>query len=107
VESFNIQELVLTRTDQRSFHIVSEPNVRIEFRNMAAGERLDPFAYAGALVVTCFRGAFLLQADAASKDLVVMEQAVVSANERVLLECTHDGTVQIIWSPPFAATTKR
>jgi hypothetical protein len=106
VESFNIQELVQTRTNQRSFHVVSDSNVRVEFRNMAAGERLDPFAYQGSLVVTCFRGAFVLRADAASKELVVMDQAVVSANERVVLECTLDGTVQIIWSPPYAATTK-
>ncbi len=100
MESFNIQELVQTRTGQRSFHIVSDAHVRIEFRNMGAAERLEPFAYEGALVITCFRGVFVVEVEATSKKLVVMDQAVVSAKERVILESVRDGTMQIIWSPP-------
>jgi hypothetical protein len=106
VERFNIRELVRTRADQRSFHIASEKNVRVEFRNMVAGDRVDPFSYDGDLVLTCYKGAFVLKELSGAVNLVEMDLAVIPASSSVSLECTIDGTIQIIWAPAFAATAK-
>ena len=42
MEHFNIQDLLRARADQRSFHVASEQQIRVEFRNMMAGDMLEP-----------------------------------------------------------------
>lgn len=106
VERFNIRDVVRARLDQRSFHIASEKNVRIEFRNMVTGDKIDPFRYEGDLVLTCYRGSFAFGEVGTSVDLVEMDQIVVPASTSVALQCTSNGTIQIIWSPAFAQTVK-
>jgi hypothetical protein len=104
VEVYNIHKLHKSRAGQRSFHVVADRDVRIEFHNMRAGEKLGRFRYDGALVVSCFAGAFVLCAGSQSTKLASMDQAVMAVNEAVELECTDDGFVQFIWSPPHATT---
>jgi len=81
-----IRELVKAKADQRSFH--------------------DPFRYEGDIVLTCYRGTFALMESGTSADLVEMDQAIVPSGSTLGLECTSDGTIQIIWSPAFAPTVK-
>ena len=80
----------------------SERHVRIEFRNMRAGEKLGPFRYGGDLVVTCFRGAFSVTDGQETALATVQDQIVVPERTSIQIDCTEDGTVQIIWAPAFA-----
>lgn len=105
-ERFNIPTLVRSRSGHRSYHVAAEQYVRIEFRNMAAGETIEPFVYAGDVVVTCYRGLFSLAAGKESHALGELDQVVVSRGTRVSLECTQDGTIQVIWAPGQATTVK-
>jgi hypothetical protein len=104
VEHFNIPTILRARADQKSFHVVSERHVRIEFRNLNSQEAIGPFAYAGDLVVTCYRGSFRLEAGSQTEILVEGDQAVVPESMTVRFLCEVAGTLQIIWAPPQGAT---
>ncbi len=86
--------------------MAAEQHVRIEFRNMGAGETVEPFVYAGDVVVTCYRGLFSLAAADETHALGELDQVVVPAGTRVCLECTQDGAIQVIWAPGQANTVK-
>ena len=106
MERFNIRELLATRVDQRSFHVASEEHVRVEFRNMSAGEELDSFRYAGNVVLTIFSGDFVLKVAGKLVEVSEMDQVITSTNESIGLQCKLAGTIQIIWSPAYAQTAK-
>lgn len=105
MEIYNVPMLLRARTDQKSFHVASEQNVRVEFRNMVAGEVLPAFRYAGDIVLTCFGGGFRLEADEEAVDLGVLDQAVIPAGQVVRMACESSGTVQFIWCPSFGEVT--
>lgn len=104
MEHFRIPELIRTRADQASFHIASEQHVRVEFVNLRAGGKLGPFRYAGDLVVTCFRGAFMASDGQATHVVRELDQVVIPEGSLVEIDCQADGTLQIIWASAFAAT---
>lgn len=106
IESFNLSRLLSERSAQASFHVASGAHVRIEFRNMQAGEALGPLTYQGELVATCYRGAFRIEAEPTTVQLDVMDQAVVPLGTRIRIACELAGTLQCIWSPPFASSTR-
>jgi hypothetical protein len=102
-ERFNIRGLLAARPSWLSYHVAAEQHLRIEFRNMRAGESVDPFSFAGELVVTCYRGIFAIALDGElPSEVNELDQLVVSTGARVELECTEDGTIQLIWSPAHA-----
>lgn len=93
------------RSEQTSFHVASEPHVRIEFFNLTVGEAVGPFDYQGNVVLTCYSGAFRLQAGEEFVQLGEYDQAVTTVGERLLrIECEAEGTLQIIWAPNGAIT---
>jgi len=106
MERFNIADLMRTRVSQPSFHTASTRNVRVEFRNMRAEEKLGPLSYSGDLVVTCFRGRFSLNDGKEACDAWELDQVVVPEKSRLEIDCVEDGTIQVIWTPPFAATVQ-
>jgi hypothetical protein len=106
IERFNIRALLRERADQRSFHVVSEQHVRIEFRNMSAGNEIGPFSYEGDVVATCYAGEFRLEAGTAVTKLGELDQAVVISGTLVKMVCESPGTLQLIWTPPQARTTQ-
>ncbi len=105
VEKFNIEALVSSRSAQPSYHVVAERSVRIEFRNLDAGQNIGPFTYDGNVIITCYRGAFTLETDV-EVGLDTFDQAVLPHNTRARVTCNSPGTVQLIWSPPHAMTTQ-
>lgn len=107
MEYFKISELLQTRREQRSFHVASESNVRIEFRNMRAGEKLPPFSCAGNLVLTIFAGEFSISDGVQTKRASELDQLVTPEDAPLAIECVVDGTLQIIWTPPFASVESR
>jgi hypothetical protein len=106
MEQFNIKDLISSRANQQSFHVVSEKNVRVEFRNMRAGETLEGFRYDGNVILTCYRGTFALEEENKRVMLQEMDQAVIPVSALMVIECLQEGTLQIIWSPPFAQIVK-
>jgi len=101
VETYSISDLLRRRSTEKSFHVVSEDHVRIEFRNMATGERLASPPFSGNVVLTCFRGSFLVRTDGAAVPLGPMDQCVMPVDTAAEIECSEDGTIQFIWTPPF------
>jgi hypothetical protein len=61
IQRFNIPSLLRERSGQPSFHVAAEQQVRIEYRNMTAGETVGPFTNDGDIVVTCYAGEFRLE----------------------------------------------
>jgi hypothetical protein len=106
IERFNIQSLIRNRADQKSFHMAAEKYVRIEFHNMRRGDSLGPFAYQGNVILTCYRGAFRIETAADTVELAEFDQAVLPPGERTRLTSVNDGTLQLIWSPPYAPATQ-
>lgn len=104
-ERFNIQDLVSSRSTQRSYHVAAEQHVRIEFRNLASGEVIEPFAYAGDVVLTCYRGVFSVSVGKEEPfSIAELDQVVIPAQTSVQLECRGNGTIQLIWAPAQAPT---
>lgn len=106
MDHYNITDLIQRRADQASYHVSSERHIRVEFRNMSTGEKMGPFRYEGDLIVTCFGGAFSLSDGQNRCEMIDHEQAVVPEGATVELECREQGTVQIIWAPAHAKTTR-
>lgn len=104
IQPFNAQALLRDRGDQSSFHIVAEPHVRIEFRNLEAGTTVGPFTYEGDLVVTCWIGKFSIESNVSVTELGELDQAVVPSGTSVRLTCRARGSIQLNWSPSHAAT---
>lgn len=107
LDHFNIQSLVRERVEQASFHVAAETHVRIEYRNFTEGQTLGPFTYDGDIVVTCYRGRFAIQTGTSSADFSEFDQGVVPAETEFGVACTVAGTLQLIWSPPHAATARK
>jgi len=105
IEHFNIRSLLERASQQKSFHVAAEKHLRIEFWTMARGET-NSFTYEGDIVVTCYAGGFLLESDAGTVKLGEMEQAVVPTGTPLRIVCEAHGTVQLIWTPPYAAATQ-
>jgi hypothetical protein len=106
MEHFNIRSLLSARVNQKCFHVAAEEYIRIEFRNMAAGEELEGFRYSGNVVLTAFAGSFALVVDGISTDVVEMDQIVTAPNKTIVVSCSLAGTIQLIWSPPYALIEK-
>lgn len=105
-ERYNIREVLSTRANQPSFHILAEKHVRIEFRNMKVGERLGPFSFEGNVVVTCFGGEFAALERSDRALLRESDQIVFEVCEVVEIECDVAGSVQILWIPAHAVTAR-
>lgn len=103
MEKYNIEAVLASRSGQPSYHMAAEKNVRIEFRNLDAGQSIGQFAYDGNVIVTCYRGAFALVTDV-EVDLGTFDQAVLPPNVSMKITCKSPGTIQLIWSPPHATT---
>jgi hypothetical protein len=101
MDGYNISGLITNRLGQKSFHIASENHIRIEFLNMEKKEKLGPLKYDGDIIITCYRGRFDLEGlDVEMSELI---QAVIPVGESLEVTCKSEiGTIQIIWSPPFA-----
>jgi hypothetical protein len=106
IQRFNIPSLLRERSGQASFHVAAERHVRIEYRNMTAGDTVGPFTYDGDIVVTCYAGEFQLEEGTNATKLGELEQAVVPHGSLLKTVCESRGTVQLIWSPPQARTTQ-
>lgn len=105
IERFNILSVIRDRSSQASFHLASERHVRIEFRNMDPDQSIGPFTYEGDVILTCYRGRFRIDADTTTQ-LDEFDQAVVPSGKRIKVVCEASGTLQLIWSPPYAATNQ-
>ena len=103
-DRFNIKQLIPERADQLSFHMSSQDYVRIEFHNFSPGQS-HAFSFDGNVILTCYRGAFRLTLGSDEQALLEFDQIVVVPATPVRLECESAGTVQFIWSPPFAKTS--
>jgi hypothetical protein len=106
MDRFNIRRLLQERAGLPGFHVVSEPNIRIEFRNLAKGDRCEPFQYAGNVVLTIFSGVFTLKTDRGEAKVEELDQCVFMVNELIAVECEEAGAIQLMWAPAFAPTTK-
>jgi hypothetical protein len=106
IERFNIPSLLRKRADQASFHVAAEKHVRLEFRNMKAGDSLGPFTYGGDVVAICYRGDFRLEVGTEQTRLGELDQAVVPEGTSVRVVCESPGSLQLIWSPPQAPTVQ-
>lgn len=104
IDQYNIRSVVSKRAGQASFHLVADQYLRIEFRNMTSDQTIGPFAYEGDVIMTCYRGAFRIQADAETTTLVELDQAVVPRGPTVSITCDVAGSIQLIWVPPNAPT---
>lgn len=106
VQRFNISSIVRDRAAQPSFHVAAEKHLRIEYRNLLAGQVIGPFAYEGDVLVTCYRGAFKLTAGDDAVEMGELDQAVLPVGTRILIECLTGGTTQVIWTPAHAKTNQ-
>src|SRR6202022_3218839 len=106
IEHYNIRSVVSSRAGQASFHLVADQYLRVEFRNMASDQTIGPFAYEGDVIMTCYSGAFRIQADAETTTLVELDQAVVPRGPTVRITCDVAGSIQLIWVPPNASVTQ-
>ncbi len=104
IHQFNVHALLRDRADQPSFHVLAERHLRIEFRNLEAGTAVGPFTYEGDVLITCWTGVFSIEAGASTTELRELEQAVIPSGTLVRLACGARGSIQLIWSPPHAAT---
>jgi hypothetical protein len=106
IEHFNIRSLLKRAQSQKSFHMVAEKHVRIEFWSYAGGET-NSFTYQGDIVLTCYAGVFRLETSTENVKLGEMDQAVVPVGTAVNIVCEVPGTVQLIWTPYAPATQDR
>lgn len=106
IERFNIRSLLRDRANQPSFHVAAEKHVRVEFRNMSAGDSIEPFRYGGDIVLTCYAGEFRVEAGTEGAGLGELDQAVVPEGTIVKVLCESTGTLQLISSPAQAPTTQ-
>lgn len=106
IARFNIRSLLRDRGNQASFHMAAEKHVRVEFRNMSAGDSIAPFAYAGDIVLTCYAGEFRVEVGREGAKLGELDQAVVPEGTILKVHCESAGTLQLIWSPAQAPTTQ-
>lgn len=106
IDCFSIPELIATRSSQTSFHVASEPNVRIEFRNMREGDAIEQFTYGGEVVLTCFVGAFTVKTDDEIVTLRELSFAVIPSGTPASIMCAATGTLQLVWAPGHAGTAK-
>jgi len=101
---FNVIDMLATRGPSPGFHVASEQNLRIEVRNLNAGERVEAFRYAGNVLLICFGGRFHVTTGGDTETLTEHDQLLVSENSWTQIGCETKGTLQLVWSPPFAAT---
>jgi environmental stress-induced protein Ves len=104
IEQYNIRSICEERSAQSSFHMAAEQHVRIEFRNLVAGQAVGPFTYDGDIVVSCYRGCFRIEAADIVQKLGELDQAVIPVRTNFKLICESTGTVQFIWTPAHART---
>jgi quercetin dioxygenase-like cupin family protein len=100
-DRFNIKQLIAQRADQRSFHISSQDHVRIEFHNFSPGQN-HAFLFDGNVILTCYTGEFRLTLGMDEQSLTELDQVVIVPGTPVRVECRSAGTIEFIWSPPFA-----
>jgi hypothetical protein len=101
MDIYCIDDLLRRRLGQPSFHMASESHLRIEFRNMKAGERLALPPFPGNVVLTCFRGSFFIHSDGPPVAFRPIDQCVTPVDVPIELACSEDGTIEFIWAPPF------
>ena len=85
---------------------MASDHVRIEFRNLTAGQTMGPFSYAGNVILTCYRGSFRLAVGGRDSLLAELDQVVAEPDTPIRVACATPGTLQIIWTPGYAATTQ-
>ena len=102
IEHYNIRSVIRKRAGQHSFHLVADRYLRVEFRNLVSNQTIGPFAYEGDVIVTCYGGAFRIQMEGQTIDLVEFDQAVVPIGSLVTVACDVAGSLQLIWVPPSA-----
>ena len=100
IEHYNIRSVIRKRAGQHSFHLVADRFLRVEFRNMVSDQTIGPFAYEGDVIVTCYGGAFRIQMEGQTTDLVEFDQSVVPVGSLVTVACDVAGSLQLIWVPP-------
>jgi len=105
IEHFNLRSVLKRAPHQKSFHMAAEKHVRIEFWNMVRGA-ITSFTYQGDIVLTCYAGEFRLESSTETVKLGELDQAVVPEGTAVKIVCEVPGTVQLIWTPPYAAGTQ-
>jgi hypothetical protein len=105
IEHFNIRSLLKRGPHQKSFHMAAEKYVRIEFWNMVGGA-MTSFTYQGDIVLTCYAGEFRLESSTEIVKLGELDQAVVPVGTALRIFCDAPGTVQLIWTPPYAPATQ-
>lgn len=95
---YHLLETLDRRRAQRSFHVASEQDVRIEIMRFCKDETLGPLSVERDVVITCLEGVF----DAGDEEPVtVMTQLVIPGGERFQLRCTtEEGAVHLIWVQP-------
>lgn len=103
MEIYNIAEVIKKRFDQKSFHVASEKNVRVEFHNMKRNDCFGPLKFSGDAIITCYQGVFHFGEK--GEEITESMQVIISCGEAINFQCRSDfGTVQIIWCPAFAQT---
>lgn len=106
IQKFNISRIIRERPDQRSFHVVSEEGIRIEFRNLRPKDQVGRLAYEGEVVVTCYGGLFELETDDDIGMLEDHDQIVVPRGVSIRVSCLEPGVLQFIWTPGHAPTAQ-
>lgn len=106
IEHYNPRALLASRAVDKSFHVVAEQHVRIEFQNMGSGQEIGPIAYAGDIVLMCWAGEFSVGVGEVLTAIREFEQGVIPQGDIFRIRCTVAGTLQLIWTPPYAQWTE-
>lgn len=95
---YNLADIAAQREGQKSFHVVSEKSLRVEYVRLAPEERYGPLNYDGDVLVTSITG----RIDCGEERLSELEQVVVPEGKTLQILAVGEAVVQLVWSPPFA-----
>jgi len=98
--------VIAARLSQPSYHIFSEQNVRGEIFNMHAGDRLDPIAFDGNLLLMPMSGSIGVTLNGVARTISAGSQILINPRITFSLEAIEACALELLWMPPFAKVTR-
>ena len=96
-----LKSLVERRSDQNSFHIYSEANLRGQIFNLNEGQHFSEVQYEGSLLITGLKGIAQIVVDGDTVIIEELDQLLINPKTPFSLLAKTDTSFQFVWSPPF------
>jgi hypothetical protein len=99
-----LKSLIVRRSDQISFHIFSEANMRGQIYNLKKRQHFELDRFDGNLLITGIKGTGHIFIGEDSYIIEELDQILINPKVPFSILAKTDASFQFVWSPPFAKT---